>query len=106
MIWGLRGGSLPPLEGCLVVSQTHQFFTEDALIHELQVIGDLGHEADAKEYITVRRRIPENLIYKQLYFRGDTVSGGVLIGDIKKSTALSRAMNRILSKEEMLALMD
>ena len=69
-------------------------------------IGDLGHEAEAKDYITMRRRIPENLIYKQLYFRGDTVSGGVLIGDIKKATALSRAMNRILSKEEMLALMD
>jgi len=69
-------------------------------------IGDLGHEGEAKDYITMRRRIPENLIYKQLYFRGDSVSGGVLIGDIKKSTALSRAMNRILSKEEMLALMD
>ncbi len=69
-------------------------------------IGDLGHEAAARDYITMRRRIPDELIYKQLYFKGDAVSGGVLIGDIKKANALSRAMNRILSKEEMLALMD
>ena len=69
-------------------------------------IGDLGHQCAAKEYVALRRRSPDEYMYKQLYFKGDAVTGGVLIGDVKKATALSKAMNRALSKEEMLILME
>jgi NAD(P)H-nitrite reductase large subunit len=41
------------------------------------------------------RKSPEDLIYKNLYFKGDKLTGGVLIGDVKKSMSLLKALNSV-----------
>ena len=69
-------------------------------------IGDVGRADHLKDYITMGRKIPEELIYKQLYFKGDKLTGGILIGDIKKATSMSKAVNQNLSLPETLSLLE
>lgn len=69
-------------------------------------IGDLGRNAPLKNYITLGRKNPDEHIYKQLYFAENTLTGGLLMGDVKKSTALAKAVNQGLSPNESLALLD
>lgn len=69
-------------------------------------IGDVGRQEHLKNYTTLGRKIPAEFVYKQLYFKGDKLSGGILIGDIKKASPLSKAVNQNLSLPETLALLE
>jgi nitrite reductase (NADH) large subunit len=73
---------------------------------KLYSIGDIGRDDAFKNYMTMRREIPEEYIYKQLYFKGNKLTGGILIGDIKRSGALSKTVNKTLTIEETITLLD
>lgn len=53
-------------------------------------IGDLGKKEEAGRYSVVKRSSPG--LYKKLYFLGSVLSGGLFIGDNRKSQALLAAM--------------
>ncbi len=54
-------------------------------------VGDIGRNS-AENYRALEAIDVEKGIYKKLYFSNDTLVGGILIGDIKKSGALSKAI--------------
>lgn len=68
-------------------------------------IGDLGKESSLKEYLTMRQAVPDEFIYKQLYLKGDKITGGILIGDIKKSSKLLKAVNQAAPTTEAFELL-
>ncbi|MBT4482306.1 MAG: NAD(P)/FAD-dependent oxidoreductase [Candidatus Latescibacteria bacterium] len=56
-------------------------------------IGDICRNQDYENYITMQYKIPEEKTYKKLFFKDDKLVGGILIGDIKKSTSLNKGIN-------------
>jgi nitrite reductase (NADH) large subunit len=63
-------------------------------------IGDIGKNP-AVVYETEKNIDKQNHIYQKLYFTDRRIVGSILVGDSKKATALGRAIESGLSKEEV-----
>lgn len=68
-------------------------------------VGDICRNKDIENYITIQYKNDALKIYKKLYFKEDKLVGGIMIGDIKKSTALSKGINAGISFAESWDLM-
>ncbi len=55
--------------------------------------GDISSESSHDGLITMKAEVKDEGIYKKLFFRNEKLVGGILIGDIKKSMAMLKAIN-------------
>ena len=55
-------------------------------------IGDLGRKEGVERYSALERSLPARLVYKKLFFLDGALSGGLFIGDTRKSQSLLKAV--------------
>ncbi|NLK21258.1 MAG: NAD(P)/FAD-dependent oxidoreductase [Epulopiscium sp.] len=67
-------------------------------------IYSIGELKSANEIDSIKSIDTHKGVYKKLYFNNDILVGGILIGDIKSSTKLSKGLENKISKEEALSL--
>jgi NAD(P)H-nitrite reductase large subunit len=83
-----------------VYKKTTPAVTYNGMNTSIFSIGDVG-KTDGKKYKTKEYCDEENLIYEKFYFLNGRFCGGILIGDIKKSGELLKAMEEKTNISEM-----
>ena len=81
-------------------SKTIPAVTFNGMNTSIYSIGDIG-KSEGKQYKTKEYCDEEGLIYEKLYFANSRFCGGILLGDIKKSGALFKAIEEKTHISEM-----